>query len=272
VIGTLAQQCGRIAALARGCRVDALRLRCPAAPHQGWLAPWPQGRDVRVTRRGRCLPVRSPARPQSARAAKYWQAWRSPDPRSSGRPAHPALGVVQVRRAHRWNGEHEPELAGRVECLPYGGGRGPASLRGRSGVREGRRRAWAAMTAGGGFAAFPASDGRDFHAQGSGECFLAVADDFAALGESVVCALPAQCADPAFADRVRPWCPDRGLDNRGALGVEDGVKAGGVLGVPISDHELERCLQVQQQVTRLLRYSGTGGVGATGSCWRSWPG
>jgi hypothetical protein len=54
-----------------------------------------------------------------------------------------------------------------------------------------------------------------------------------AVDEQVVGALAAQGADPAFADRVGPWRLDRSLDDLDVIGLEDGIEAGGVLGVSV---------------------------------------
>ena len=48
------------------------------------------------------------------------------------------------------------------------------------------------------------------------------------------------CADSAAGNNgVRPGCPDRGPDDPDAVGGEDGVEGPGVLGVAISDEELD---------------------------------
>ena len=52
--------------------------------------------------------------------------------------------------------------------------------------------------------------------------------------QELVEAFPAQRADEAFGDRVRPGCPNRGADD-GDVGVgEHGVEGGGELGVSIA--------------------------------------
>src|SRR6478672_11096090 len=45
--------------------------------------------------------------------------------------------------------------------------------------------------------------------------------------QEVVEAFPAQGADEAFRDRVRPRCPDRGADDPHVSTDEDGVERGG---------------------------------------------
>ncbi|MDQ1526229.1 MAG: hypothetical protein QOG18_842, partial [Microbacteriaceae bacterium] len=65
-----------------------------------------------------------------------------------------------------------------------------------------------------------------------------------AVDEQVVGAFPAQGANPALADRVRSGCLDWSLDDLDAFGGEDGVEAGGVLGVPVADEEAKGCLEV----------------------------
>ena len=59
------------------------------------------------------------------------------------------------------------------------------------------------------------------------------------VDEQVIGALAAQCADPALADRVCPRGLDRGFDDLDAFSVKDGIEAGGVLGVTVSDEESE---------------------------------
>ena len=51
---------------------------------------------------------------------------------------------------------------------------------------------------------------------------------------------PAAGADHALADGVRPRCPDRALDDPGALYGEDGVEGSRELGAAIADEELRR--------------------------------
>ena len=73
--------------------------------------------------------------------------------------------------------------------------------------------------------------------------------------EHPVEALAPDSADHAFAGGVRPRCLDRGLDNGDALGGEDRVEGSGVLGVVITDEELDRrglVNQVHREVAGLL--------------------
>jgi hypothetical protein len=81
-----------------------------------------------------------------------------------------------------------------------------------------------------------------------------------AVDEQVVGAFPAQGADPAFADRVCTGCLDWSLDDLDAFGGEDGVEAGGVLGVPVADEEAKGCLEVHEQGTGLLGHPRPGRV------------
>ena len=57
--------------------------------------------------------------------------------------------------------------------------------------------------------------------------------------QEVVEAFPAQGADEAFGDRVRPGCPDRGADDADVGGGEDGVEGCGELAVSVADQESE---------------------------------
>ena len=64
-------------------------------------------------------------------------------------------------------------------------------------------------------------------------------------------------ADPAFHDRVHSRRLDRGAEDPGASGVEDGVERGGEAGVPVMQDEFHArpCIvQVHQQVPGLLHY------------------
>ena len=82
--------------------------------------------------------------------------------------------------------------------------------------------------------------------------------------QEVVEAFPAQGADEAFGDRVRPRCPDRGADDPDVGAGEDGVERGGELAVPVADQEPEpvgAVAEVHQQVAGLLGDPGPGGVG-----------
>ena len=82
--------------------------------------------------------------------------------------------------------------------------------------------------------------------------------------QEVVEAFPAQGADEAFRDRVRPRCPDRGADDPDVGAGEDGVERGGELAVPVADQEPEpvgAVAEVHEQVAGLLGDPGPGGVG-----------
>jgi hypothetical protein len=81
-----------------------------------------------------------------------------------------------------------------------------------------------------------------------------------AVDEQVVGALAAQGADPAFADRVGPWRLDRSLDDLDVIGFEDGIGAGGVLGVSVPDQKPDRVLEIHKQVTGLLGHPRAGRV------------
>jgi hypothetical protein len=82
--------------------------------------------------------------------------------------------------------------------------------------------------------------------------------------QEVVEAFPAQGADEAFRDRVRPRCPDRGADDPHVSTDEDGVERGGELAVPVADQEPEPVgafAEVDEQVAGLLGDPVSGGVG-----------
>ena len=81
-----------------------------------------------------------------------------------------------------------------------------------------------------------------------------------AVDEQVVGAFPAQGANPALADRVRSGCLDWSPEDLDAFGGEDGVEAGGVLGVPVADEEPKGCLEVHEQGTGLLGHPRPGRV------------
>ena len=73
--------------------------------------------------------------------------------------------------------------------------------------------------------------------------------------QEVVEAFPAQGADEALGDGVRPRCADRGSDDPDAGAGEDGVEGGGELGVPVADQEPEPVgvvAEVDEQVAGLL--------------------
>jgi hypothetical protein len=58
--------------------------------------------------------------------------------------------------------------------------------------------------------------------------------------EEPVEALPADAADEALGERVRPRRPSGRLDDPGALDAEHLVETGGELCVPVPDEELDR--------------------------------
>ncbi|MDA8314266.1 MAG: hypothetical protein M0010_03705 [Actinomycetota bacterium] len=68
----------------------------------------------------------------------------------------------------------------------------------------------------------------------------------AAEDEHPVEALAPHGAHDTLADGVRPRCPDRGFDDPGALGGEDGIEGGGELDVAIADEELDRARLVSE--------------------------
>jgi hypothetical protein len=57
-------------------------------------------------------------------------------------------------------------------------------------------------------------------------------------GQRPVRQLPSAAANPAFHDRVHPRRLDRGPDDPGAPGPENGVERGGEAGVPVMEHQL----------------------------------
>src|ERR1035438_959741 len=82
--------------------------------------------------------------------------------------------------------------------------------------------------------------------------------------EDAVGALAAGAGDPALADGVRARCLDRRLDNSHAGCGEDSVKAVGVLGISVSDQELQTVgalAEVHERVPGLLYCPGGGRVG-----------
>ena len=82
--------------------------------------------------------------------------------------------------------------------------------------------------------------------------------------QEVVEAFAAQGADEAFRDRIRPGCPDRGVDDADVGAGEHGVERGGELAVPVADQELEllgAIAELHQQVAGLLRDPVPGRVG-----------
>src|SRR4051812_2331036 len=83
--------------------------------------------------------------------------------------------------------------------------------------------------------------------------------------QEVVEAFTAQGADETFRDRIRPGCPDRGVDDADVGAGEYGVEGGGELAVPVADQEPEpvgAVAEVHQQVAGLLGNPGAGGVGS----------
>ena len=81
--------------------------------------------------------------------------------------------------------------------------------------------------------------------------------------QEVVKALPAQRADEALGDRVRPRCLDRCADDSDVRTGEDRVERGGELVVPVADQEPEPVragVEIHQQVAGLLSDPDTGGV------------
>ena len=58
--------------------------------------------------------------------------------------------------------------------------------------------------------------------------------------QQVIEAFPAQGADEAFGDRVRPGCPDRGADDPDVGVGEHGVEGGGERAVSVADQEPKR--------------------------------
>ena len=82
--------------------------------------------------------------------------------------------------------------------------------------------------------------------------------------QEVVEAFAAQGADPAFRDRVRSRCSDRGADDADVGAGEHRVEGGGELAVAVADQEPEPVgvvAEVHEQVAGLLGDPGPGGVG-----------
>jgi len=69
--------------------------------------------------------------------------------------------------------------------------------------------------------------------------------------EEVVEAFPAQGADEALRDRVRPRCPDRGANDADLGAGEHGVERGGEFAVPVADQEPERSARSPRSISRL---------------------
>ncbi len=81
--------------------------------------------------------------------------------------------------------------------------------------------------------------------------------------QELVEAFPAERADEAFGDRVRPWCPYRGADDPDVGTGEDRVERGGELAVPVADQEPEPVgafAEVYQEVAGLLGHPGPSGM------------
>ncbi len=82
--------------------------------------------------------------------------------------------------------------------------------------------------------------------------------------QEVVEAFPAQGADEAFRESVRPRCPHRGADDADIGTGEDRVERGGELAIPVTDQEPEplgALAEVHQEVAGLLGHPVPGGVG-----------
>jgi hypothetical protein len=82
--------------------------------------------------------------------------------------------------------------------------------------------------------------------------------------EDAVGALAPGAGDPPLANRVRPRRLDRGLDDPHADRGEDCVERVGVLGVPVSDQELQAAsplTEVHEDVPGLPDRPGGGRVG-----------
>ena len=65
--------------------------------------------------------------------------------------------------------------------------------------------------------------------------------------EHAVEAFSSRGAYESLGDGVRPWRPDRGLDDPDALCGEDGVEGSGELGVSVPDEELD-CVRLLGEV------------------------
>jgi len=82
--------------------------------------------------------------------------------------------------------------------------------------------------------------------------------------QEVVEAFPAQGADEAFRDRIRPGCPDRRPDDPHVGAGEDRVERSGELAVTVMDQEPQpvgSIVEVHEQVAGLLSDPGPGRVG-----------
>jgi hypothetical protein len=82
--------------------------------------------------------------------------------------------------------------------------------------------------------------------------------------QEVVEAFPAQGADEAFRDRVRPGCSDRRPNDPHVSAGEDCVEGRGELAVPVTDQQPESVgsiVEVHEQVAGLLGDPVPGRVG-----------
>ena len=82
--------------------------------------------------------------------------------------------------------------------------------------------------------------------------------------QDVVEAFPAERADEALHDGIRPRCPYRSADDPYVGTGEDRVEGGGELAVPVADQEPEpvgAVAKVHEQVAGLLGDPSAGGVG-----------
>jgi hypothetical protein len=90
-------------------------------------------------------------------------------------------------------------------------------------------------------------------------CGVSLVEDQEAVEE-----FTADCPDKALGDRIRPWCPNRRLDDPDVDGGEDRVEGGGELGVAVADEEPEAAVgvvEVHEQVAGELGEPGAGRVG-----------
>jgi hypothetical protein len=69
--------------------------------------------------------------------------------------------------------------------------------------------------------------------------------------QKVIEAFPAQCADEAFRNRVRPGRLDGGADDPDVGTGEDRVERGGDLAVPVADQEPNRSARSPRSINRL---------------------
>ena len=91
-----------------------------------------------------------------------------------------------------------------------------------------------------------------------------------AVDQQVIETLAAQRSHQPFRDRVRPWRPDRSLDDPRAIAGEYLIEGRGELAVAVADQELEAVrplAEVHEQIAGLLGGPGPVGWAVTPRMW-----